>query len=144
MTSSTLKTFMKFWVTCFKFWLHPRYIVRICKYSSISYLTGKKVNKGWQQWASGDPKPPLKDNTHMTSMKIVQFSRPPTPLVHLSPKFFHLLDLELSILNEPPRLQMITSQLKGNIIQGWLIYIIRFFLQVGFRFQYQLINLLFI
>ena len=77
----------------------------------------------------------------MTSMKIVQFSRPPTPLVHLSPKFFHLLDLELPILNEPPRLQMITSQLKGNIIQGWLIYIIRFFLQVGFRFQYQLINL---
>ena len=36
---------------------------------------------------------------------------------------------------------MITSQLKENIIQGWLLYVIRSFLQVGFRFQYQLINL---
>ena len=36
------------------------------------------------------------DDTHM-SMKIVQFSRPPTPsppLVHLHPKFFHPLYLE--------------------------------------------------
>ena len=39
----------------------------------------------------------ISDDTHMTSMKIVQFSRrptPPPPLVHLHPKFFHPLYLE--------------------------------------------------
>ena len=40
-----------------------------------------------------------------------------------------------------PPLQMITNQLKENIIQGLLFYVIRSFLQVDFRFQYQLINL---
>ena len=35
----------------------------------------------------------VRDDTHMTSMKIIQFSRPPTPLVHLPSKFFHPLDL---------------------------------------------------
>ena len=77
----------------------------------------------------------------MTSMKIVQFSRSPTPLVHLHPKFFHPLDFGRPIQRIPP-LQMITIQLKENIIQGWLLYVISSFLQVGFRFQYQLINLL--
>ena len=43
-----------------------------------------------------------RDDTHMTSMKIVQFSRPPTSLVHQRPKFFHPLDLGRSISNEPP------------------------------------------
>ena len=43
-------------------------------------------------------------------------------------------------MNAPP-LQMITNQLKENIIQEWLLYVIRSFLQVGFRFQYELINL---
>ena len=38
-------------------------------------------------------------------------------------------------------LQMITNQLKEKIIQGWLLHVIRTFLQVGFRFQYQPINL---
>ena len=38
-------------------------------------------------------------------------------------------------------LQMITNQLKENIIQEWLLYVIRPFLQIGFRFQYQPINL---
>ena len=36
---------------------------------------------------------------------------------------------------------MITNNLKENIIQEWLLYVIRSFLQVGFRFQYKLINL---
>ena len=35
-------------------------------------------------------------------MKIVQFSGPPTPLVHLSPTFFHPLNLGPPISNEPP------------------------------------------
>ena len=38
----------------------------------------------------------------MTSMKIVQFSRPPPPLVHLRPKFFHPLDVGRPISNETP------------------------------------------
>ena len=76
----------------------------------------------------------------MTSMKIFHFSRPPTPFVHLRPKFFHPFDLGRPISNDSP-LQMITNQLKEKIIQGWLLYVIRSFLQVGFRFQYQPINL---
>ena len=43
----------------------------------------------------------IRDDTHMTSMKIVQFSRPP-PLVQLRPKFFHPLDPGRPISNEPP------------------------------------------
>ena len=80
----------------------------------------------------------------MTSMKIVQFSRPPTPLVQLRPKFVHPLDLGRPISNKPSPpapLQMITTQLKGIIILGSLLYVIRSFVQVGFRFQYELINL---
>ena len=45
----------------------------------------------------------------MTSMKIVQFSRPPTSLVHLRPKFFHSLDLGRPISNEPPPLFFSTN-----------------------------------
>ena len=41
----------------------------------------------------------------------------------------------------PPLLQLITNQLKENIIQGWLLYVMRSFFQEGFCFQYQLINL---
>ena len=54
----------------------------------------------------------------------------------------HPLDLGHPISKEaPPPLQMITNQLKRNIILGWLLYVLRSFLQVGFRFHYQLINL---
>ena len=42
----------------------------------------------------------IRDDTHMTSMKIVQFSRSPTHLVHLRPKFFHPLALGRPISNE--------------------------------------------
>ena len=76
----------------------------------------------------------------MTSMKIVQFSRPPTPLVHLRPKFFHPPWPWTSNFKWTPPLQMMTNQLKENIIQGWLLYVIRSFLYFGSRFQYQLIN----
>ena len=56
----------------------------------------------------------------MTSMKIVQFSILPPPLVHLRPKFFHPLDLGRPISNEPPPhpIQRITNQLKENTVQG--------------------------
>ena len=40
----------------------------------------------------------------MTSMKIIQFSRPlPTPFVQLRPKLFQPRDLVRPISNEPPR-----------------------------------------
>ena len=42
----------------------------------------------------------MRDDTHMASMKIVGFSRLPTPLVHLRPNFFHLFDLGRPISSE--------------------------------------------
>ena len=65
----------------------------------------------------------------------------PPPLVQLRPKFFHPLDLGPPVSNESPlSLQIITNQLKENVIQG-LFHVIRSFHQVGFCSQYQLINL---
>ena len=83
------------------------------------------------------------DDTHMTSMKIVQFSRSPTPLVHLLPKFFHSVDLgrPISKKTPPSSLQMVTNQLKENVNPRMTIYVIKFFLQFGLRFHYQLINI---
>ena len=54
----------------------------------------------------------------MKCMKIVHFSRPLTPLVHHRPKFFHHFDLGKRIPPALLPLQMITNQLKQNIIQG--------------------------
>ena len=45
-----------------------------------------------------------RDDPRMAFVKIVQFSRPPTPLVHLRPKFLYP-DLEHRISNEPPFLK---------------------------------------
>ena len=46
----------------------------------------------------------LRNDTHMVFMKIIEFSKslPPSPLVHLRPKFFHPLDLGRPTSNEPP------------------------------------------
>ena len=41
----------------------------------------------------------ITDDTHMTSMKIIQFLRSLNPLVHLRRKFFHPLDLGRPIPN---------------------------------------------
>ena len=76
-----------------------------------------------------------RDVTHMTSMKIVQFSRPPTLLCIYVQNSSTPLALDVQFQTKPP------NQLKEIIIQGWLLYVIRCFLQFGFRFQYQLINL---
>ena len=92
-----------------------------------------------EKWLSS-----FRDDTHMTFMKIVQFSRPPTSLVHPRQKLFHPLQFGRQISSElttSPHLQMITIKLKENILQGWLLYVIRSFLEVGFRFYYQPINL---
>ena len=64
--------------------------------------------------------------------KVFNFQDPPA-LVQLRRNFFHHMALDVQLqtnsLSSPP-LQMITNQLKGNIILGWLLYVIRFFLQV--------------
>ena len=66
----------------------------------------------------------------MTSMKIVQFSRP-SPLCPLSPKFF-----------PPPPSPNHNQSVKRKHNSSITIYNITSFLQVGFRcFQYQFINL---
>ena len=77
----------------------------------------------------------------MMSMKIVQFSRPPPPLSSYVQNSSTPWALDVQFQTNPsPPLQMITNQLRENIVQGCLLYI-RSFLQVGFHFQYQLINL---
>ena len=43
----------------------------------------------------------LRDDKYMTSLKIGDFSRLPTPLIQLRSKFFHLLVLGRPISNEP-------------------------------------------
>ena len=71
----------------------------------------------------------LRDDEHMTSMKVAQFSRTPTLL-------------SSNFQNSSPTWPRASNlKRKENIIQGWLLDVIRSFLQVGFCSQYQLINL---
>ena len=77
----------------------------------------------------------------MTLMKIGQFSRPSTPLSRYVQDYSTPLTLDVQFQTNPLLLQIITNQLKENIIQGWLLNIIRSFLQVDLCSQYQLFNL---
>ena len=63
-------------------------------------------------------------DTHMTSMKIVQFSRPSTLLSIYVQNYSTPLTLDVQCQTPPLPLQMITNQLKENIIQGWLLYML--------------------
>ena len=94
----------------------------------------------------------------MTSIKIVQFSRlenfqelkfqAPCSFIYVQNSSTPLT-LDVQLQANPPSpppptpllLQMVTSQLKENIIQGWILHVIKSFLQVGFRFQYQTLTL---
>ena len=76
------------------------------------------------------------DDTHMTSMEIVQFFKPPpTPPLPINVQNSSI-PLTLDVQFTRNHSLMITNQLKENIIQGWLLYVIKSFLEVGFRFQY--------
>ena len=78
----------------------------------------------------------------MTSMKIVNISRAPALFVHLRAKFFHPFDLRHPISNEPAPPSPNDKQLiKRKYKPRMTIYVIRSFLQVGFRFQYQFVSL---
>ena len=105
------------------------------------YVINTKTSCKRKYWICKWSSIKLRDYIRMTSMKSVPFSRSPTSLVHLHPKFFHALSLDVQFLTNPP-LQMVTNQLEEHIIQRGLLYVIRSFLQVGFLFQYQLINLI--
>ena len=73
--------------------------------------------------------------------KLSNFQDPLPPLSIYIQNSSISLTLDVEFQTNPPPLQMITNQLKDNIIRGWILYVIRSFLQVGFRFQSQLINL---
>ena len=82
-------------------------------------------------------------DTHATSKKRVQFSRFSTPLVQLCPTFFHPLDLGRPISNDPPSPPLASPNDNQSIKRRYnsRTTIIWSFIKVGFRFQYQLINL---
>ena len=60
------------------------------------------------------------DDTHMTSIKIVQFSRPPIPQSVYVQNSSTPRPWTSNFKRAPPPLQMITNRLKENMIQGWL------------------------
>ena len=88
----------------------------------------------------------VRDSTHMMSIKIGQFSRRPTPCPATSKILPSPWPWTSNFKRTPTPpfplpLQIITNQLKENIIQGWPLHFIRSFLQLGFCSQYQLFNL---
>ena len=82
---------------------------------------------------------PLNFTTHMTSMSIVPFSWATPQLCIYVQNSSTTSTLDVQFQTNPP-LQIITNQLKENIIKWWLLYVLRSFLQVGFGFRYQIIN----
>ena len=69
----------------------------------------------------------------------VQENCPISKTPQLRPKFFQPLDLGRPISKQPAPSSNDNQSIKGKIILGWLLYvIIKCFLQVSFRFQYQL------
>ena len=64
----------------------------------------------------------LRDDTNMTLMKIVQFSRHPLPPLSIYVQTFSPpWPWTSNFTSFPPPHQMTTNQLKENIIQGWLL-----------------------
>ena len=81
----------------------------------------------------------FRDDTHMTSMKILIFKTPHLPCPATSKILPPPWPSPFNFKRTPP-LQMITNQLSENRIQGWLILLGLSF-RSAFRFYYQLINL---
>ena len=72
--------------------------------------------------------------------KLSNFQDPTPPLSIYVQNSSTPLTFDVQFQTNPP-LHMIFNRLKEVIIQGLLLYVIRSFLQVGVRFQYQFINL---
>ena len=84
---------------------------------------------------------PLREIYIRRAWKLSNFQDPPPFLFIYVQNFFTPLTMDIQFHpTRSPSIQIIANQLKENIIQGWLLYVIRLFLQVSFRFQYQLIN----
>ena len=67
----------------------------------------------------------IRDDTHMTSMKIVQFLRPPPPPLSICVQNSTTplsLDVQFK-LNPPSPRQVLTNQWKENTIQEWVLYV---------------------
>ena len=73
--------------------------------------------------------------------KLSNFQVPPPPCQFTSKIFPLPWSWTSNFKWTHPPLQMKTNRLKENIIEGWLLCVIGSFLQIGFRFHYQLINL---
>ena len=67
---------------------------------------------------------------------------PPLLSIYVQNVSTPLVQLQTIHTHTHTSLQVITDQLKENVIQWWIIYAIRSFFQIDFRFKYQLINLL--
>ena len=72
--------------------------------------------------------------------KLFHFQYPPPPCLATSKIFPPSWPWMPNFKQTAPSLQMIINDLKENIIQGWLLYVIRSFFWFGSSFQYQLIN----
>ena len=88
----------------------------------------------------------FRDDTHMTSivhwgvLKTVQFSRTSRPPP--CPKFFHPITLNVQFQTTSPPFSSPSpnnQSIKRKHNPRWLLYVIRYFLQISFHFQYQLI-----
>ena len=87
----------------------------------------------------------------MTSVKLSNFQDAPPPLSIYDQNSFTPLTSDVQFQPTPPQttpslptLQMMNNQFKENIMQGLVSYVISSLFQFGFRFQYQLINLVWI
>ena len=75
--------------------------------------------------------------------KLSNFQDPPPPLSSYVQSSSTPLILDVQFETNPPPSQNDNQSIKrkGNIILGWLLYVIRSFLQIGSRFQYELLYL---
>ena len=84
----------------------------------------------------------IRDDTHMTPMKIVQFSTPPVPapLSSYVQNSSTPLTLDVQFQTKSPHSPYDNQSIKRKQSKDDY-YVILSYLLVGFRFQYQLINL---
>ena len=84
----------------------------------------------------------VRSDTHITFLKIVQFSRSHTSSCPVASKaFLPPWPLRFDFKRIPVPLQMVPNLLIEHLIKGWLLYVIMSFLQDHLRFHYQFINL---
>ena len=84
----------------------------------------------------------IRDDTHMASMTVVQFSRSLNPLYSYVQNSSTPLTLDVqSQINARPPSTNDNQTIKRKHNQGMTLNIIRSFLHVSFCFQFQLINL---